>query len=250
MKFFRNIFSKWFKSRSKQDAVVIPAPTTETPSTPPVIVPLPEPVIISTRIKKTKNEGTPVNPDWDYIWDNLEPDSTAEAKKLLDYNIKFYLKYKTKMIEVEKITGIPEWFIAGATMREMGWDMNGCLHNGDPWNRVTVNVPKGRGPWSSWVEAAVDALAFDKITPEKVNTIAKACEKIFRFNGTGYKTKIGDHGVVEYSPYCVAYSNFHDETSKYKSDGKYDPKAKEQQLGVITFWKEIERRGLATISTY
>jgi hypothetical protein len=34
----------------------------------------------------------------------------------------------------------------------------GSLAQGDPWNRTSVHVPKGRGPFKSWEDAAVDAL--------------------------------------------------------------------------------------------
>ena len=37
----------------------------------------------------------------------------------------------------------------------------GCLHNGNPWNQVTTDVPKGLGPWKSFEEAAIDALKYD-----------------------------------------------------------------------------------------
>ena len=55
-----------------------------------------------------------------------------------------------------------------------------------------------------------------------------------RFNGLGYRSKIGDSGKIELSPYVFAGTNLHDETGKYVADGKYSQTAKEAQLGVAS----------------
>jgi lysozyme family protein len=77
---------------------------------------------------------------------------TSVAKHLVDAGAK--ARYQA----VERITGVPWFFIAVAHERESSQDWTGSLAQGDPWNRVSVHVPAGRGPFKSWEEAAVDAL--------------------------------------------------------------------------------------------
>src|SRR5258705_10572295 len=61
---------------------------------------------------------------------------------------------------------IPWWFIGVTHYREAGFDKSGnprwdtCLGNGQALNRKTTIVPKGRGPFNSWEEGAVDALVY------------------------------------------------------------------------------------------
>ena len=42
--------------------------------------------------------------------------------------------------------------------RECSQDWTRSLAQGDRWDRISVRVPAGRGPFRSWEEAAVDAL--------------------------------------------------------------------------------------------
>jgi len=55
-------------------------------------------------------------------------------------------------------TGVPWFVIAVIHERECSQSWTGSLAQGDPWNKVSVHVPAGRGPFPSWEEAAVDAL--------------------------------------------------------------------------------------------
>src|SRR2546421_7580255 len=65
---------------------------------------------------------------------------------------------KARYQAVEAKTGVPWFVIAVIHERESSQDWTGSLAQGDPWNRVSVHVPAGRGPFKSWEEAAVDAL--------------------------------------------------------------------------------------------
>lgn len=197
-------------------------------------------------MKKLINEGDAKNPDWQYLWDNCIVDEKAKGK--INWAIDQYLENIDKYKFIEDQTGVPKWFVAGIHMRESGFNFDGCLHNGDPWHLKTKNVPKGRGPWESWEEAAVDALAYDKVTKETTNTIVKCLDRALKYNGLGYRSRTGDRGVIEYSPYVCAYTNWHDETSKFVSDGRYDKNAPEKQLGIMAFWKALENRSLIQVS--
>jgi lysozyme family protein len=59
---------------------------------------------------------------------------------------------------VEALTGVPWFVIAVIHERESSQSWSGSLAQGDPWDKVSIHVPKGRGPFKSWEEAAVDAL--------------------------------------------------------------------------------------------
>ena len=55
---------------------------------------------------------------------------------------------KARYLVVSAKTGVPWAFIAVAHERECSQDWTGSLAQGDPWNRVSVHVPAGRGPFT------------------------------------------------------------------------------------------------------
>ena len=70
-------------------------------------------------------------------------------------------KNKSIYQQIETITRVPWYFIGLCHDREFGFDLNTYLGNGQPLNRVTTIVPKGRGPFlgpNAFVDGAVDAL--------------------------------------------------------------------------------------------
>jgi lysozyme family protein len=129
-----------------------------------------------------------------------------------------------RYLAVEKGTGVPWKVVAACHYRESSLDFRGCLHNGDPWNKVTVHVPKGRGPFSSWVESAIDAMTIERKKFPQVWDMAGQFYFCERYNGMGYSRK----GLP--SPYVWAG------TDKYKSglyvaDGKFSSTAIDKRLG-------------------
>ena len=122
---------------------------------------------------------------------------------------------------IEKATGVPWHFIGCIHFMEASLRFEACLHNGEPWNKKTTIVPKGRGPWTSFEEAAIDALKYDKLSdkPEGYWTMSRILAFAESYNGTGYRSK----GIL--SPYVFAYTNLSDEMGKYVADHVYDPKA-------------------------
>jgi len=65
---------------------------------------------------------------------------------------------KSRYLAVSDATGVPWAAVAVIHERECSQDWGGSLAQGDPWKRVSVHVPAGRGPFNSWEEAAIDAL--------------------------------------------------------------------------------------------
>jgi hypothetical protein len=103
---------------------------------------------------------------------------------------------------------------------------NGSLAQGDPWNRTSVHVPKGRGPFKSWEDAAVDALT--NCAPFAARwrdwSIGGILTLLEQYNGLGYAAR----GVP--SPYIWAGTDqYH--SGKYVRDGVYDPNVVDRQLG-------------------
>lgn len=108
--------------------------------------------------------------------------------------------------------------------------------------KKTTLVPKGRGPFSSWEEAAVDALmnCHPYAGKNKDWSIAGTLDILERYNGLGYRNK----GLP--SPYLWAGTDQYVK-GKYVADGKYDPNHVDQQLGVAPILMKI-REGKASPS--
>lgn len=123
-------------------------------------------------------------------------------------------------------TGVPWFVIAVIHQRECSQDWTGSLAQGDPWNRVSVHVPAGRGPFRSWVEAAIDALV--NCSPfaarNKDWSIGGTLTMLEQYNGLGYASR------GRPSPYIWSGTNQY-VSGKYVRDGVYDPDAVDSQLG-------------------
>ena len=100
------------------------------------------------------------------------------------------------------------------------------LAQGDAWNRVSTHVPKGRGPFKSFHEAAVDALV--NCAPYAARwkdwSAGGALTINEMYNGLAYFRK----GIP--SPYSWAATD-QQVRGKYVADGVYDPNAWDTQLG-------------------
>lgn len=144
------------------------------------------------------------------------------------------LANKARYQSVEKRTGVPWWFIAVVHYREASCNWNTQLGQGDPLNRVSTHVPKGRGPFATWEDGAFDALV--KTAPyaarNKDWTIGSALDFLEKYNGLGYRRK----GVP--SPYLWAGTNQYT-SGKYVSDGVYSANTVDTQLGCAGLLKAM-----------
>ena len=127
---------------------------------------------------------------------------------------------------MEKRTGVPWAFIAVAHERECSQDWTGSLAQGDPWNRVSVHVPKGGGPFKSWEDAAVDSLVNcgPYAARNKHWSIGGALTMLEQYNGLGYANR------GRPSPYVWAGTDQY-KSGKYVRNGVYDPDVIDAQLG-------------------
>ena len=87
-------------------------------------------------------------------------------------------------------------------------------------------MPKGRGPFHSWEDAAVDALAIDGTDRVTAWGIERLCYELEKYNGFGSRAK-GIH-----TPYLWSYSN-HYSHGKYIADHVWDASAVSGQAGAM-----------------
>jgi lysozyme family protein len=136
---------------------------------------------------------------------------------------------KYELVALE--TGIDWRVIAAIHYRESNLNFSKNLHNGQPLNMVTTWVPKGRGPFHSWEESAIDALGLKKNLgmPKKVSEWLYFLEC---YNGLGYLRNYPDVN----SPYLWSGSDKYVK-GKYVSDGKYSANTVDIQLGCVIILK-------------
>lgn len=155
-------------------------------------------------------------------WANakLTRNFTAVAKRLVAAGAK--ATYET----VSARTGVPWAFIAVAHERECSQDWHGSLAQGDPWDKVSVHVPAGRGPFQSWEDAAVDALVHCAPYAAQNHdwSIGGTLTKLEEYNGLGYAARSRP------SPYIWSGTDQY-VSGKYVRDGRYDPNIVDTQLG-------------------
>lgn len=145
-------------------------------------------------------------------------DFSAIAKRLIG------AKPRYKVVEAR--TGVPWYVIAVIHMRESSQNWMRSLAQGDPWDRPSTHVPKGRGPFASWEDAAVDALVdcAPFLAKKKDWSLGATLVNLELYNGAGYASR----GVP--SPYVWAGTDQY-RAGKYVADGVYDPNHVDLQPG-------------------
>jgi lysozyme family protein len=152
----------------------------------------------------------------------------AKAKLTRSFSgvAKQLVEAKTRYQSVEAKTGVPWSFIAVAHERESSQNWNGSLAQGDPWNKVSVHIPAGRGPFKSWEDAAIDALV--NCAPFAARhedwSIGGTLTMLEQYNGLGYANR------GRPSPYVWSGTDQY-VSGKYVKDGVYDPNVVDKQLG-------------------
>jgi lysozyme family protein len=150
------------------------------------------------------------------------------------------LKNKSRYDTVEKTSTVPWFVIAVIHNMECSLNFKQHLHNGDPLNKKTVNVPKGRPPnWDgtgTWEESALDALSYDNLTSWPDWSIAGVCYELEGYNGWGYR----HHGI--HTPYLWSFTN-HYSSGKYTSDGLWSASAVSDQCGCAAVLRRLAEMG-------
>jgi lysozyme family protein len=131
--------------------------------------------------------------------------------------------------EVSVTTGVPEAWMAASFEREGSSNFLCSPAQGDRWDRVSVNVPRGRGPFSNWADAAKDAYHLDGLDAIGASnwTIERACFEGELFNGFGYRDYHRMH-----SPYLWGATNIQ-QPGKYVRDGVFSSTEMDPQIGIV-----------------
>ncbi len=140
-------------------------------------------------------------------------------------------------LAIESATKVPWWVIAVIHEREGSGEWWRNIAQGDPWNRISTHIPRGRGPFKSFQDAAVDALTKCPPFAGKWGDWSAGGTLVLleMYNGFGY-----ENIHHEASPYIWAATN-HEEWGKYVSDGHYDPRVWDQQLGCAAMLKHMKQ---------
>jgi lysozyme family protein len=141
---------------------------------------------------------------------------------------------KARYQKVEASTKVPWFIVAVIHEREASQSWSANLAQGDPWKRKSIHVPKGRGPFKSWEEAAVDALAHcpPYIARNTDWSTGGALTRLEQYNGLGYAMR----GCP--SPYLWAATDQYN-SGKFIADHQFDPEAVDHQLGCVALLKEM-----------
>lgn len=144
------------------------------------------------------------------------------------------LAEKQRYLHVEDRTKVPWYVVAVIHEREASQNFRTQLGQGDPLDRVSTHVPKGRGPFKTWEDGAFDALV--KTAPFLARwqdwSPAGTLTALEQYNGLGYIRR------GRPSPYIYAATDQYIE-GKYVADGKYDPTFVDPQLGCAALLKEM-----------
>jgi lysozyme family protein len=156
-----------------------------------------------------------VRPEWERL-------VISVARHLVDAAV------KPRYQKVAEATGVPWPVIAVIHEREASQSWSANLAQGDPWNRASIHQPRGRGPFHSWEEAAIDALEHCPPFAARWSdwSISGALCLLEQYNGEGYWL----HGMP--SPYLWSGTDQYTR-GKYTSDGHLDPFAVDKQIGCV-----------------
>jgi len=166
----------------------------------------------------------------------------AVAKTTRDFSsvAKRLVGAKSRYQPVAEKTGVPWFVIAVIHEREASQNWNTQLGQGDPLDRVSVHVPVGRGPFSTWIEGAYDALVNcpPHAALNKDWGAGGTLTLLEEYNGMGYangpQTHNPDGTITHYPPQASPYiwagtDQYH--AGKYVRDRVFDPTVVDSQLG-------------------
>jgi lysozyme family protein len=138
-------------------------------------------------------------------------------------------------LPVAAATNVPVIFQAATFERESSTDFRCSPAQGDPWKLISTHVPRGRGPYKSWIQCAIDSYERERVgvlAPGVTRwDAAYFCWKVEAFNGFGPR----NHGRP--SGYIYAGTDQYDPPTgpggKYASDGVWVPGMVDKQLGAL-----------------
>jgi lysozyme family protein len=150
--------------------------------------------------------------------------------------------------ELAAAVNVPALVLAAIDLREGDCNPRTGIGQGDPWNRVSTHVPRGKGPFASWLAANKFSVAYDHLdsrgglVPPDPYTWAFACYKENAWNGFGPNA----HG--RHPGYVFSCTRIYDEPTdgvpaggKYVADGGWSGTAFDRQPGTLPVMLELAR---------
>ncbi|MCS3731866.1 peptidoglycan-binding protein [Bradyrhizobium betae] len=173
--------------------------------------------------------------EYERNWANLEirPSRLADANGVARKAINGKATYQ----QIERLTGVPWYFTALCHYRESNFDFDTYLGNGESLHRVTTIVPKGRGPFATFVDGAVDAFRIENFIGAQDWSIARILFRLEAFNGFGYHAKGCN------SPYLYGGSTLYGppeaRAGKFVRDHVFDANHVDSQLGTAVILRAM-----------
>ena len=153
-------------------------------------------------------------------------------KRKIDKRSSDILKLKSHYESVSSKTNVPILWLMVINERESSSNLNTYLGNGQSLRRRTTEVPRGRGPFATWEEGALDALHVDRIDSVTDWTWNKMCYEEELWNGFGPRM----HG--KHTGYLWAGTNIYD-GGKYVSDGVWSSRVWDTQIGTVPLMRSL-----------
>lgn len=149
----------------------------------------------------------------------------------------------------DAVRPVPALLLAALDLREDDCNPRTGIGQGDPWDHISTHVPRGQGPFSSWLAANVFYVNYDHLgstnglSPPDVPTWAFwAGYKPNAWNGFGPNA----HG--RHSGYVFSCTNVYDEPTdgvpaggKYVADGVWSGSTLDEQPGTLPIMLELAK---------
>lgn len=157
----------------------------------------------------------------------LIPASVKEAEAVA----KKLLANKARFMAVQTGCGVPALWLMPTFERE-GPSFLDYFGNGDPLDKRTTDVPRGRGPFETWEAGCMDSLHLDHVTQCSDWTWPMAAYEWEKWNG------FGPRGHGRPTGYVWSGTNIY-RGGKYVADGVWSRGTWDHQLGTVIIAKQI-----------
>jgi lysozyme family protein len=157
----------------------------------------------------------------------VKPERAAAAKQLA---VKIKAS-RVKCVPVEAATSVPWEWVAITLLRESSLNFSTYLGNGQPLSKRTTIVPKGRGPFRTFADGAIDAIGLHKLDKVPVWSVERMLYEWERWNGWGYLGKTN-------SPYIWSWTSEYT-SGKYVADHDYRASVIDPQPGCAAVFKAL-----------
>lgn len=141
------------------------------------------------------------------------------------------LKSRDRFLALQTACGVPALWVMPVFERENP-SFQTYLGNGDPLDKATTHVPRGRGPFSTWEAGAADSLTLDRVTLCPQWTWERACYEWELYNGFGPRQHSRPSGYL-----WSGTSEYRG--GKYIADGVWSRGTWDHQLGCVIVAKQI-----------